>query len=82
MTSIVTSLLESNQKIFSTKKSILSHWNQDSLVGIATCYGLDDKGVGLRVPIGSRIFCTSSRLALGPTQPPIQWVLGALYSGV
>jgi hypothetical protein len=28
------------------------------------------------------LFSTSSRLALGPTQPPIQWVPGALSSGV
>jgi hypothetical protein len=43
---------------------------------IATVYGLD----GVRVPVGSRIFffSTSSRPALGSTQPPIQWVLEAL----
>jgi hypothetical protein len=29
-----------------------------------------------------RVFSTSSRLALGPTQPPIQWVLGAPSPGV
>jgi hypothetical protein len=28
------------------------------------------------------LFSTASRLALGPTQPPIQWVLGALSRGV
>jgi hypothetical protein len=27
-------------------------------------------------------FLTSSRPALGPTQPPIQWVLGALSPGI
>jgi hypothetical protein len=27
-------------------------------------------------------FSTSARLALGPTQPPIQWVLGSLSPGV
>jgi hypothetical protein len=27
-------------------------------------------------------FCTSSRQALGPTQPPIQWVPGTIYQGV
>jgi hypothetical protein len=42
--------------------------------GIATGYGLDDRGVG--VP-----FSTSSRPALGPTQPPIQWVPGAFSGG-
>lgn len=27
------------------------------------------------------LFSTASRLALGPNQPPIQWVQGALYLG-
>jgi hypothetical protein len=27
-----------------------------SVVGIATCYGLDDRGVGVQVPVGVRIF--------------------------
>jgi hypothetical protein len=46
-------------------------------VRIATGCGLDD-----RVPVGSRIFSTSSRPALGPTQPHIQWEPGALSPGV
>jgi len=32
--------------------------------------------------IGIFLFTTVSRLALRPTQPPIQWVLGALSLGV
>jgi hypothetical protein len=32
-----------------------------SVVGIATGYGLDDRGVGVRVPVGSRIFSSSRR---------------------
>jgi hypothetical protein len=58
--------------------------NQDSSVGIATGYGLDGRGAEVRVPVGARIFLhsTSSRPALGPTQPPIQWVPGALSLGV
>jgi hypothetical protein len=31
------------------------------VVGIATAYGLDDKGVGVRVPVGSRIFSSPIR---------------------
>jgi hypothetical protein len=57
--------------------------NRDSVVGIATGYVLDDRGVRVRVPVGSRIlFFSSSRQALWPTQPPIQWVAGGLSSGV
>jgi hypothetical protein len=31
-------------------------WSRDSVVGIATGYRLDDQVVGVRVPVGSRIF--------------------------
>jgi hypothetical protein len=39
--------------------------SRDSAVGIATGYGLDDCEVGVRVPVGSRIFtspCCPDRL--------------------
>jgi hypothetical protein len=32
--------------------------------------------------MGIFLFATASRMALGPTQPPIQWVLAALSLGV
>ena len=51
---------------------ILSLAVRDSSVGIATDYGLDGSGSN---PGGDEI-CRSSRPALGPTQPPIKWVLG------
>jgi hypothetical protein len=35
--------------------------SRDSVVGIATCYGLDNRGVGVRVPVGSRIFSSPYR---------------------
>jgi hypothetical protein len=35
--------------------------SRDSVVGIATSYGLDGRGVGVRVPVGSRIFSFSRR---------------------
>jgi hypothetical protein len=63
--------------------AVLLLWvSQDSAVGIATSYWLDDWRVGVRVPVGARIFSTSFRPALGSTQPPIQWVPGALSPGV
>jgi hypothetical protein len=35
--------------------------SRGSVVGIATGYGLDDRGVGDRVPVGSRIFSSPRR---------------------
>jgi hypothetical protein len=48
--------------------------------GIAQWYsaGLRGGWSGVRVPEGAGNFSTVSRPALGPTQPPIQWVLGTL----
>jgi hypothetical protein len=36
-------------------------------VGVGTGYELDGREVGIRVVVGSGIFCTSSRVALGPS---------------
>jgi hypothetical protein len=35
------------------------YYSRDSAVGIATGYGLDDRGVGVRIPVGSRILSSS-----------------------
>jgi hypothetical protein len=45
-------------------------------VGIATGYGLNGRGVGVRIPVREKYvsFSTSSRPVLGLTQPPVQWI--------
>jgi hypothetical protein len=43
---------------------------------------LDDRGFGSRQGLWIFLFSTASRRALKPSQPPIQWVLGALSLGV
>jgi hypothetical protein len=58
--------------------------SRHSSVGIVTDYGLEDWMIGVRIPAGAEnfLFDTVSRPALGPTQPPIQWVQVALFLGI
>ncbi|PNF37665.1 hypothetical protein B7P43_G11938, partial [Cryptotermes secundus] len=41
---------------------------RDSSVGTATGYGLDDRGVGVRVPVGSTIFFIVAQTGSGVRQ--------------
>jgi hypothetical protein len=56
--------------------------NGDSSVGIAMGYGLDDRGFVSGRGWEFFLFTTASRPALGPTQPLIKRVQGALSLGV
>jgi hypothetical protein len=57
--------------------------SRDSSVGMALGYELDDRvsRVDSQQGLGFLLFATASRTNLGPTQPPIQWVPGALSLG-
>jgi hypothetical protein len=47
------------RRIFGTGRKVKR--SRSSVVGIATGYGLDDWGVEVRVPVGSRIFSSPNR---------------------
>jgi hypothetical protein len=57
--------------------------NQDSAVVIATGYRLDGRGGRRSSPgrVENFLFSTSSRPALVPTQPPLEWVPGVKQPG-
>jgi hypothetical protein len=58
--------------------------SRDRSVGIALGYGLDYRSSRFRFPAGAGNFSLHHgvQTALGPTQPLIQWVRGALSLGV
>jgi hypothetical protein len=54
--------------------------NGEVIAGIATGYGLDDRGPGVRFSegAGNFSFSTAFRPALGPTHSPVQLVSGSV----
>jgi hypothetical protein len=58
--------------------------SQGSSVSIVSGYRLDDQAIQVHSPAEANVFPLTfeSRLALGPIQPLVQWVLGVLSPGV
>jgi hypothetical protein len=61
---------------------IISGKSRDGSVGIALGYGLYYRGSRVRFSAGAGNFSLHQRVQNGPTQPPVQWVPGALSLGV
>jgi hypothetical protein len=57
-------------QVFSMLQQVVG---RDSVVGLATRYGLGGPGIESR---WGRDFQQPSRPVLGPTQPPVKWVPG------
>jgi hypothetical protein len=63
---------------FSFSLTFILSW--ENIVGRVIGYRLNNRGVGVPSPsrVKNVLFFMFSRPAVGPTQPPIQWVMGAL----
>jgi hypothetical protein len=57
--------------------------SRGSSVSIVSDYGMYDLAIGVRSPVGPKIFPLAFvfRPALGPTKRPVQWVPGVLSPG-
>jgi hypothetical protein len=67
-----------NLRLLNNIRVLAARVDRDSVVGIATGYGLDGPLIELRLGRGIPY---STRPALGPTQPPVQWVPSLLPGG-
>jgi hypothetical protein len=55
--------------------------SRDRVVSIATGYGLDDLGFGVRVPVGSRIFFVVAQTGSGGHPASYSMSTGGYFSG-
>jgi hypothetical protein len=62
---------------------LIASWSRDSSVGIATGYRMDDRGVGVRAPVGARILSSPRRpdRLWGPPNLPSNGYRGSFLGG-
>jgi hypothetical protein len=69
--------------VIPTRRETKFHTHIKQLIsGVALGYSLGDRGFESRQRVGIFLFTTATRMTLGPTQPPIRLVPGALSLGV
>jgi hypothetical protein len=56
--------------------------SRDTIVGIETGCGLDDRGIKVRVPVGAIFLSSPGHSDQFWGSPPVQWVPGALSTWV
>jgi hypothetical protein len=61
---------------------IISCTSRGSSAIIVSDYGLDNRAIGVRSPVDGFSLASVFRLAVGPTQPPVQWVPEVLSMGL
>jgi hypothetical protein len=74
---------QNNIFCFVPSRSRTTLGSRDRVIAIATGYGMDDQGVGVRVPVGSRIFSSPRRpdRIWGPLNLLSNWYRGS-FAGV
>jgi hypothetical protein len=74
--------VQKHRKQFTGIFLFVEKWSRGSSVGIATRLRAGRPGFDSQQDLEIFLFPTVSRTALGPTQPPVPWVPGALSLGV
>jgi hypothetical protein len=74
---------QDQKEVTMTYMNVLSHYLEKlRRIQVRTVGSLDDIQTSTSQILGIFLFSTVSRLALGPTQPPTQWIQGVPSLGI